>query len=1153
MLKKIKDLLLVVLVSLMLPIVAFAASDAVGNGEQGRGIGSSECKSTWMCQALDAAGVRFTFVDQTGKPVSGSYDFTTKTNGRYKGMVYNTGTGDKSKLTGGFTQGKANIEDLPKLSTLAGKMSWYMNTYDEYRSGKVTSINFSGDTGGNRYNMYKTETTWFNSMTLRGLDKETYTANVNAFMVALQDVYSDFNAEAMKMQMLEGCNTGQEIYIQMEPLFTTFYGGDNRIFVFGSIRDIVTYYEGRGLGAKARSYMNGKTNKFLWAIEYDRKIDASNFSGYEPATSSSGFTLESYESLNAKVGFAVALDWANSPDGYCDQCVYKDGNMYYEDKLISTYEPPFESLAEYALSKKSEGGMNCCNALETEIKEGRTLPKEWQDGYDRYCKTPGACKVATFDDETIYYCKDGNPCPDYMYEEQCNEDECCTLDPIEPGWIGGDVNNCCDDDTISEAHEYNLDDLFCDSNGLGLKNFKEKCEGDYYVQEGTNLDDKYCKMYCTERVSVEIPGAMTATSGRYFELSKTKKDTTSPYIEGFKRCRVVVQYQSWEEEYVNTVEQQISDYNKFQEDKANELMYDNALKNSSSKTENSNITCGCSCTYETKCADGKSGCKGTAYAKANDTCQISYKKYSFNKMYDINSVALDKTKRDGTKDIYNAVEIIHRATYKTSHEAWSAWNINDSIKACDQKVDNMEKQVSAEGKCQCVLSCSRTTVEGEKHVEDVKSNKDKYSEAAKNDNSAFNANADLALNMEKTIDRCTKYFTDYEGADTEKNYDFDVEKEFTYSQVYMDEKGKLALDEIKVDFSDDPGCVIDPKPIIGPDEEDKLSDKQYSESVYGKGAETMTDFKNSTLEYQKDKNGFKSYIDTPYEAEKVFTHDAKYHVVCWWKEGENNLYTLVPNGSASESTSEMNYTQHGQEYRIYLTALDGTYETKWNLRGLGSKLKNSDEGKFDEYFLTAGKTCANETPKESAMLSCKLHTEHEIVLTGYCNKGSNESDTTVDPDDCDPYEEGYRLFNFKVADAANLFPSGFSTPDGNIAANWTETKEGERAMEEIQKNGEQGKTFAPENLTYSFILSPTDMGHIKNYNAYQYGAGGYSDFTLNCSSKTCEEGACSECKSPFLENLSQGIVKYDNSNHSVTGWANRNKDLTAVRKSYNWN
>ncbi len=1152
MLKRLKYILFVLVLSLIIPNFAYALSDSVGGGEQGRGISSSVCKSTWMCQALDAAGVRFTFVDQTGTPVSGSYDFTTKTNGGYKGMVYNSGTSDKSKLTGKFTQGTTNIADLPKLSTLAAKMNWYMTTYDEYRSGKVTSINFSGDTGGNRYNMFKTETTWFNSMTLRGLSKENYTANVNAFMVALQDVYSDFNASEMKMQMLEGCNTGQEIYIQMEPLFTVFYGGDNRIFVFGSIRDIVTYYEGRGLGAQARSYMNGTTNKFLWAIEYDRKIDASSFTGYEPATSGSGFKLETIDSLNARVGYAVALDWANSPDGYCDQCVYKDGKMYYEDRLISSFNAPFKSVAEYALSKKSEGGMNCCNALELEINEGRALPKEWQDGYDRYCKTPDQCSVVTYDEETIYYCKDGRVCPDYMYEEECNAEKCCTLDPIEANHIEGDVNNCCSDDTKSEAHEYDLDDLFCDYDGLGVKNFKEKCNGDYYQEENANLDDEYCKMYCTERVSVEIPGALTAVSGKYFKLSETSKKTKSAYIEGFKRCRVVVQYQKWEDEYVDTVQEQIDSYNKFQENKATELMYEDALKTKEKKSETSNITCGCSCTYDTKCADGSNGCKNRAYASASGTCDITYSKYSFNKMYDINTVALDKDKRDSEKNIYNAVEIVPRASYKTKHDSWSAWDIEESRTACDKKVDSMEKEVSAEGKCECVLSCTRTKVEGEKHIENVKEIKDKYLLLANEENTIFNIKADLAKKMEETIDRCSKYFTLYEGAKAKDNYNFDATQDFSYSQVYMNELGKLAMDEIHIEFKESPGCVVDDKIIIGADDEDKLRDKQYSEKIYGVGTEKMSDFKSGSLEHQNSKNGYKSYIDNPYEAEKVFTYDAKYHATCSWDEGDNVLYTLVPSGSSTESTSEINYTKHDQEYRVYLSTLDGTYETNWDIQGLGSKIGNTHQGKFDEYFLNAGKTCSGESPKDSTVLSCKIHSEYEIVLSGYCN-GSNGTDTTMDPSDCDPYDEGYQLFNFKVVDPAKLFPSGYVQDGKRIAYNWTDTELGKKAMQEIEAVGAKDLTFAPENLTYSFVLNPTDMSHIKKYNSSQFAAGGYSDFTLVCSSESCNAGACKRCMSPFLENLANGIVTYDNINHNVTGWGNKKKDLTAVRNALSWN
>lgn len=151
--------------------------------------------------------------------------------------------------------------------------------------------------------------------------------------------------------------------------------------------------------------------------------------------------------------------------------------------------------------------------------------------------------------QTFFMIADGSegevevPYPDKL---ACDGEDCCNEDPIKPGWIGGNVNNCCEDGGNSEAHEYDLDKLFCRDKDLQVDYYLPKCKTDYYVQEDTNLNEKYCKMYCTERVSVEIPGPITATSGRYFQLTTTSKGTKSPYIEGFKRCRIRVQYDIWE-------------------------------------------------------------------------------------------------------------------------------------------------------------------------------------------------------------------------------------------------------------------------------------------------------------------------------------------------------------------------------------------------------------------------------------------------------------------------------------------------------------------------------------------------------------------------------------------------------------------------------
>lgn len=737
----------------------------------------------------------------------------------------------------------------------------------------------------------------------------------------------------------------------------------------------------------------------------------------------------------------------------------------------------------------------------------------------------------------------------------CGPGKCCQEDPVEPGFIEGSVFNCCTDNTVSEAHEYDLNKLFCRDNDLKVDHYLLKCTaGSYDVTEDTKLNDKYCKMYCTERVSVEIPGAITATSGRYFKLSTTSHGTKSPYIEGFKRCRIIVDYQKWEKDYGKKVENQVDQYNTYQEKEAYRKMYDYAINNNkvSGQSATSDITCGCSCnyTYKGTCykdnPDGtrtpyscdKPGTKNATPKK--DTCTINYNRYNFTKFYNYYFTKINPDRRNN----YSAYLIEKNGGDITKHpDPWSAWEINDSISRCDTKTSNMQTTANL-GVCSCTYSCTRTKTEPENHIEDVYTARSSYQAQAQQAETMYNAAANEAKKLEEDLDRCDNYFTKYEGANPDENFKFQSTMDFYYTQVYLDENGEKKLDEQFVTFEEKPGCVVYP-PTVGPDGVDHLEGKGYSEIYSASGNfESMNDFGPADLEYEDSALGYKDYIHDEYKAEKLFRHDAKYRAECSWNEGDNKYHTLVPNGAANENTSGINFTEHDREYRVYLTTFDGTYETYWNINGLGSVIKGTNgKGKFDDYFRENGThSCSNQSPEDTTMMTCKLHVEYEIVLTGYCN-GSNGTDTTIDLDDCDPYKEGMDLFNFRVVDPVELFPSGTTKEGQEFAHNWVKEDKGVIARKEIQERAKLDKTYAPSQVTYSFTLTPTDMQHIKNYNQERINYGGYSDFELDCSCGA----SCNMCKSRFVDSLSKGHVKYDSRDHDVTGWTNKNSTLTQVR------
>lgn len=189
--------------------------------------------------------------------------------------------------------------------------------------------------------------------------------------------------------------------------------------------------------------------------------------------------------------------------------------------------------------------------------------------------------------------------------------------------------------------------------------------------------------------------------------------------------------------------------------------------------------------------------------------------------------------------------------------------------------------------------------------------------------------------------------------------------------------------------------------------------------------------------------------------------------------------------------STVNTTLNNRQYFIFLTTLEGTYDTRWLLSRLGTN------GKFDKFFAENGATCSTkQDATQDGLFHCGIHVEHEIVYTGKCNGDK----TTISKEECDPTNGPEPVLNFKIADPKNLFPS-CSGGSCDYGYNWFEGANGPETLSAVQKDGANGATYSPSHISYSINLTPADMRQIKNYNTYRESdkRGGYSDFTLTCS------------------------------------------------------
>ncbi|MCH5166601.1 MAG: hypothetical protein J1F35_01790 [Erysipelotrichales bacterium] len=758
----------------------------------------------------------------------------------------------------------------------------------------------------------------------------------------------------------------------------------------------------------------------------------------------------------------------------------------------------------------------------------------------------------------------GEPMDEYQDTGiECKE-ECCTERDIEPGYIIGEINNCCYDGTHSWAREYNLNEMFCYSDELLVNHYWEMCNTESYID--TKMQgylNEYCNIYCTERVTVDIPGAVTATSGRYFELTTTSYGTKSPYVQGFKRCRMQIHFKKWQDDYRKQVEEQVKQYNLYQEYRLKQYVYQEAVDTKKQCNLRIKVVCTgeedsdsrtCSNGYQCNVKASTKNVDGTHFNQSKDYFQYKFDGYHNGKNW--NTI---KLKEQGFKDAadgyYNYYEMIYDKSIPYTHELYSYYTVKEMIEEAERVKSEKESitDVQSNGCCtaragvKCDLdwydSCGNQLEDLKNKDEDVESELERLTGLANTAKAAFNAAANNAKELEEKIDKCDKFFEEYEGTNAQDNYPFNAMFfGFEYTQIYLADYGDLRKDVMLVPFSGSPGCQIS-GPILGPDAEDGLVAPQYSTLYHSDGITETTDFKVSDLEWGEDTQWFKKYLDELYEADQKFVQDAKYQANCSWDEPDNTKYTLVPNGNIQEE--EFNVTKNDRQYQIYLSTLEGTYDTRWLLSGLGVTA-NGATGKFDAFFAENGAVCSGkQTAASDGLFHCGIKVEWEIINTGKCNG----SKTTVDPSECELITGTELVLTFKVVDPSQVFTCSSYSSCG-YGYNWFEGKNGSETLAAIKRKGENGSTYAPSSVTYQISLNSRDMRHIKNYNEERENNnyGGYSDFSLLCdcpeesescnavSDQTCKRSqSCNKCRSVFLEDLYKGYVTYNGTKHSVSG------------------
>ena len=745
------------------------------------------------------------------------------------------------------------------------------------------------------------------------------------------------------------------------------------------------------------------------------------------------------------------------------------------------------------------------------------------------------------------------------YEGVCGPTGCGTIPADEV-----EVNNCCEDSTTSKVSEPILNDLFCRDDDLKVDYYKLKSGINEYLQTNTDLDSNYCQMYCTERTQVDIPGALTATNGKYFKLAQNSvSGTYAPHTQSTKRCRIRVEYDKWLTDYRRQIDASVNAYNEYQKNKAYEAAYRKAAseeKEENKKTETVTVRC----VKEDSCSEyipGTQVCKPGKTIRgytASDSFDLHYYEHNFT------SHNYEKIARNSS---LSAENIRHVGNFST--------NISKTYRILDygSVQDAVGNFIRDHSDASCSVSSDMYNAAGnaENHglyFDDVTADANNYKSAADGNNSAYTAALGQIETLQKTLTRCDKYFTDDSVSTTnsaEQMYNLPTSlSSFKYTQIYQDDYGNPKQTQVTVGFEG--SCQYRRETDVSTPDTFAVSGTggNYS-TTYGAGFASMKVLgKNLYYSNTTSSSFFTNFVtDETYAADKMFWHDGRYIATCDWNRTDVDKYTvgtdgkvvttnpstddsayrLVPRGEVyNYKSSLVNYSEHEFVFS-YSTSYDGKFETYWDLKGLG------ENSKFDKYFEDGAGTCANQNPGDTSLLTCSLSSFHGGSFYGCCCGDSNG--TTYSTTTCDPYNDKAVKYEFKIVDPAKVFPAD---TDG-YADNWKTTL-GNTAREAIEELGKDLSTYSPKTLSYSFVLTPSDMKQIKKYNSILNSYGGYTDSDLTCDcSEVQGDGnkdngkSCTKCTSSFLDNLASGKILKDQT--LTGGWNRSDKSIAEVRKSGN--
>lgn len=589
-----------------------------------------------------------------------------------------------------------------------------------------------------------------------------------------------------------------------------------------------------------------------------------------------------------------------------------------------------------------------------------------------------------------------------------------------------------------------------------------------------------------------------------------------------------------------------------------------------------------------------------------------------------------KTKNDTTTSITCSISVTY---YYGNNEVKNGISANETHKTLNEM--KTEARNAYQNDATAFAEASNTAKKLEDTLYVCQNYFAQFGGANYNERITFNPELD---NMTYT----TKYITDDGFADIPYSYKYDRQERITDAAVYVANKGIYkhplpAVVENKSIVSNVMGDAIydlvDARYSTAYGDSNKVfkdlrctsdmfkSEDTIEQSTVGSGTTAGTYETNlctgeSVMKWlalpDENASQYKDRLDADYKTKATFMTDGAYHSTYYWKSKATKYYTVGNTGYTTDdvkstttggfktvlSIKNGNLTKHLTKFFTQQNTAKGKYEVTWNLSNLDSK------GILDEYLAQDKNvvSCSNQQGYHG--MTCPLVFEDAIYVEYGCFDDTDDLFTDADKEyltaanKCTGEPKTKIHFNFKVADPSNLFPTCGNIDNSSAKAacfdkikygyNWLveddskyyEVINGDKkVMDDIREKS--SSTYAPENKTYSFTLSSSDLKAIRVYNEQQEkDAGGYEDFNLKCK-KSCDANkeldyykigyrkpgtnelivldsiayvdSCRQCYSNFLNDLANGEVKYSDN----TTYKSETKDLfkgelAKIRSNNKW-